>query len=122
MKVREIEIAIISDLHLATHACKPKRIIRYLKSVQPKKLILNGDIIDSWRFTRKYFPKNHLKVVKQIIKMMERGVEVIFITGNYDEFLRMILLKEPKETKKTNMPVEKNGVNRQVRLFQTEGI
>jgi UDP-2,3-diacylglucosamine pyrophosphatase LpxH len=90
MKVREIEIAIISDLHLATYACKPKRVIRYLKSVQPKKLVLNGDIIDSWRFSRKYFPRNHLKVVRQIIKMMERGVEVIYITGNHDEFLRKI--------------------------------
>lgn len=90
MKVREIEIAIISDLHLATHACKPKRVIRYLKSVQPKKLVLNGDIIDSWRFSRNYFPKNHLKVIRQIIKMMEKGVEVIYITGNHDEFLRKI--------------------------------
>ena len=71
MKVREIEIAIISDLHLATHACKPKKIIQYLKSIQPKKLVLNGDIIDSWRFSRNYFPKNHLKVIPQMIKMME---------------------------------------------------
>ena len=88
MKVREIEIAIISDLHLATHACKPKKIIKYLKSVQPKKLVLNGDIIDSWRFSRNYFPKNHLKVIRQMIKMMEQGVEIIYITGNHDEFLR----------------------------------
>jgi len=90
MKPREIEIAVISDLHLATHASKPRKIIKYLKSIQPKMLVLNGDIIDSWRFTRNYFPKNHLKVIRQLIKMMEKGVEVVYITGNHDEFLRKI--------------------------------
>jgi len=90
MIIREVEIAVISDLHLATHACKPKKIIRYLKSIQPKMLVLNGDIIDSWRFSRNYFPKNHLKVIRQMIKMMEKGVEVYYITGNHDEFLRKI--------------------------------
>ncbi|MBP7023296.1 MAG: UDP-2,3-diacylglucosamine diphosphatase, partial [Bacteroidales bacterium] len=73
---------------LATYACKPKKILKYLKSIKPQMLVLNGDIIDSWRFSRNYFPKSHLKVVRQIIKMMEKGVKVYYITGNHDEFLR----------------------------------
>ena len=88
MKVREIEVAVISDIHLATHACKPKKVLKYLKSIQPKTLILNGDIIDSWRFSRNYFPKPQLKVIRQLIKMMEKGVQIFYITGNHDEFLR----------------------------------
>jgi UDP-2,3-diacylglucosamine pyrophosphatase LpxH len=88
MKVREIEVAVISDIHLATHACKPKKVLKYLKSIQPKTLVLNGDIIDSWRFSRNYFPKPQLKVIRQLIKMMEKGVQVYYITGNHDEFLR----------------------------------
>jgi len=83
-----LEVAVISDLHLATHASKPKKVLKYLKSILPKILVLNGDIIDSWRFSRNYFPKNQLKVVRQIIKMMEKGVQVYYITGNHDEFLR----------------------------------
>lgn len=90
MKIREIEIAVISDIHLATHASKPKKVIRYLKSIQPATLVLNGDIIDSWRFSRNYFPKTHLKLIRQIIKMMEKGAQVVYITGNHDEFLRKI--------------------------------
>lgn len=78
----------ISDLHLATHACKSKKILKYLRSIHPKTLILNGDIIDSWRFSRNYFPKGHLKVVRQLIKMMEKGTRIFYITGNHDEFLR----------------------------------
>jgi UDP-2,3-diacylglucosamine pyrophosphatase LpxH len=88
MEVRELEVAVISDLHLATYACNPEKVLKYLKSVMPKILVLNGDIIDSWRFSRNYFPKNQLKVVRQIIKMMEKGVQVYYITGNHDEFLR----------------------------------
>jgi len=88
MEIREIEVAVISDLHLATHACKPKKILKYLKSIHTSVLVLNGDIIDSWRFSRNYFPKNHLKVIRQFIKMMEKGTRVIYITGNHDEFLR----------------------------------
>ena len=88
MKIREIEVSVISDIHLATHACKPKKVLKYLKSIQPKTLVLNGDIIDSWRFSRNYFPKGHLKVIRQLFKMMEKGVQVYYITGNHDEFLR----------------------------------
>lgn len=88
MNARKVEVAVISDLHLATHACKPKKVLKYLKSIQPNILVLNGDIIDSWRFKRNYFPKNHLKVIRQIIKMMEKGTPVYYITGNHDEFLR----------------------------------
>nr|WP_321358812.1 UDP-2,3-diacylglucosamine diphosphatase [uncultured Draconibacterium sp.] len=88
MEIREIEVAVISDLHLATHACKPKKILKYLKSIRTSVLVLNGDIIDSWRFSRNYFPKSHLKVIRQIIKMMEKGTRVIYVTGNHDEFLR----------------------------------
>lgn len=88
MNARELKVAVISDLHLATHASKPKKILKYLKSIHPETLVLNGDIIDSWRFTRSYFPKLHLKVVRQLIKMMEKGVKIFYITGNHDEFLR----------------------------------
>jgi UDP-2,3-diacylglucosamine pyrophosphatase LpxH len=88
MNTRNVEVAVISDLHLATHACKPKKVLKYLKSIQPNILVLNGDIIDSWRFSRNYFPKNHLKVIRQLIRMMEKGIQIYYITGNHDEFLR----------------------------------
>ena len=88
MKARKLEVSVISDLHLATRACKAKTILKYLKSINPGILVLNGDIIDSWRFSRNYFPKPQLKVVRQIIKMLEKGVHVFYITGNHDEFLR----------------------------------
>jgi UDP-2,3-diacylglucosamine pyrophosphatase LpxH len=111
MELREVEVAVISDLHLGTYACKPKKVLKYLKSILPKILILNGDIIDSWRFSRNYFPKNHLKVIRQIIKMIENGVQVYYITGNHDEFLRKFTPLEMGNLKIVNQLVlDLNGL------------
>lgn len=89
MKIkRKIEVAVISDVHLGTYGCHAKHLLTYLNSIEPKKLILNGDIIDIWQFSKRYFPKSHLKVIKKIMTMASNGVEVIYITGNHDEMLR----------------------------------
>lgn len=85
---RKIEVAVISDVHLGTYGCQAKQLLTYLNSIQPKKLILNGDIVDIWQFKKHYFPKSHLRVLKKIIDMASDGVEVIYITGNHDEMLR----------------------------------
>jgi len=86
--IRKLDVSVISDFHLATMASKAKPLLKYLKSIQPKTLVLNGDIIDSWRFSRNYFPKAHLKVIRQLLKMIEKGVLVIYITGNHDDVFR----------------------------------
>nr|WP_297788671.1 UDP-2,3-diacylglucosamine diphosphatase [uncultured Allomuricauda sp.] len=88
MKKRKIELAVISDVHLGTYGCHADELITYLNSIQPKKLILNGDIIDIWQFSKRYFPPSHLKVLRKIIGMASKGTEVYYITGNHDEMLR----------------------------------
>jgi UDP-2,3-diacylglucosamine pyrophosphatase LpxH len=85
---RKIEIAVISDVHLGTYGCHAKQLLTYLNSIEPKKLILNGDIIDIWQFKKRYFPKSHLSVIKKIMDFAAQGVEVVYITGNHDEMLR----------------------------------
>ena len=86
--IRKLDISVISDVHLATLASKAKPLLQYLKSIQPQTLVLNGDIIDSWRFSRNYFPKAHLKVIRQLVKMIEKGVQIVYITGNHDDVFR----------------------------------
>ncbi|MEL6917343.1 MAG: UDP-2,3-diacylglucosamine diphosphatase [Bacteroidota bacterium] len=88
MKKRKIEVAVISDVHLGTYGCHAEELIAYLSSIQPKKLILNGDIIDIWQFSKRYFPSSHLKVLRKVIGMASKGTEVYYITGNHDEMLR----------------------------------
>ena len=89
MKIkRKVELVVISDVHLGTYGCHAKQLITYLNSIEPKHLILNGDIIDIWQFSKRYFPKPHLKVIKKIMDMAANGVKVTYITGNHDELLR----------------------------------
>ena len=88
LKKRKIDIAVISDVHLGTYGCHADELITYLNSIEPKKLILNGDIIDIWQFRKRFFPSSHLKVLKKIIGMASKGTDVYYITGNHDEMLR----------------------------------
>jgi UDP-2,3-diacylglucosamine pyrophosphatase LpxH len=88
MAKREVDIAIISDVHLGTYGCHAKELLRYLKSIKPKILILNGDIIDIWQFSKRYFPEDHTKVIRKILKFVTDGVPVYYLTGNHDEMLR----------------------------------
>ena len=88
MKKRKVELAVISDVHLGTYGCHAKELRHYLETIQPEILILNGDIIDIWQFSKSYFPKSHMKVVRQILKLSENGTRVYYIPGNHDEMLR----------------------------------
>lgn len=85
---RTPEVIIISDVHLGTFGCRAKELSNYLSAVKPKVLVLNGDIIDIWQFNKRYWPKSHMQIVKQITEMILDGVEVHYITGNHDEMLR----------------------------------
>jgi len=85
---REIDIAVISDVHLGTYGCHAKELLKYLKSIKPKMLILNGDIIDIWQFSKRYWPETHMKVVRKLMKFVVEGVPVYYLTGNHDELLR----------------------------------
>jgi UDP-2,3-diacylglucosamine pyrophosphatase LpxH len=88
LKKRKIDISVISDVHLGTYGCHADELLTYLNSIEPKKLILNGDIIDIWQFRKRFFPSSHLKVLKKIIGMASKGTDVYYITGNHDEMLR----------------------------------
>ena len=87
-KKRKLDYVIISDVHLGTYGCRAKELLNYLKTIQPKVLILNGDIIDIWQFNKRYFPKSHMNVIKHITSLLSKGTEIYYITGNHDEMLR----------------------------------
>jgi UDP-2,3-diacylglucosamine pyrophosphatase LpxH len=85
---RKLDVVVISDVHLGTYGCHAKELLSYLKSIKPKTIILNGDFIDIWQFTKRYWPKSHMKVVKYIMSLVAKGVKVYYVTGNHDEMLR----------------------------------
>ena len=85
---RALDIVILSDLHLGTYGCHAKELLNYLKSIQPRTLVLNGDIIDMWYFKKSYFPKDHFEVIRRLMKMAANGTKVYYLTGNHDDMLR----------------------------------
>ncbi len=85
---RRLDILVLSDIHLGTYGCHAKELLQYLRTVKPKTVILNGDIIDIWQFSKRYFPKSHFKVIKHLIGWIGKGVKTYYVTGNHDELFR----------------------------------
>lgn len=88
MEKRPVDVVVISDVHLGTYGCHARELVAYLKSIAPNILILNGDIIDGWQFSKRYFPASHMAVIKEVLNLMTKGTRVFYITGNHDELLR----------------------------------
>jgi len=85
---REVDIVIISDIHLGAFGCHAKELLQYMRSIRPKMLILNGDIVDIWQFRKAYFPKSHLMVIRHLTGLIAKNTKVVYITGNHDELMR----------------------------------
>ena len=84
---RPIDVLVLSDLHLGTYGSRAEELLHYLRSVRPRMVVLNGDIIDIWQFKKSYFPASHMKVLKRLMKLASK-VPVYYLTGNHDEALR----------------------------------
>lgn len=79
---------VISDLHIGSKGCKTEEILTLLKDDSYFRYILVGDIIDGWLFTKyKKFSYEHTKVIRRLLKL-SKDREIIWISGNHDEFLR----------------------------------
>ena len=88
MSKRDVDLVIISDIHLGTYGCHAKELLQYLQSINPKAIVLNGDIIDIWQFSKSYWPQSHMKVVRRLMKYIAANIPVYYLTGNHDEMLR----------------------------------
>ena len=76
--MRHLDLVVLSDIHLGTHGCRAEELINYLRTIRPKKIILNGDIIDIWQFKKKYFPKSHLKVIRMLLDFLSKGTKIYY--------------------------------------------
>lgn len=79
----------ISDLHLGTRNSKAGFLLDFLKSTESDTLYLVGDVIDGWAMKRSwYWAQSHNDVIQKILRKARKGTDIVFITGNHDEFLR----------------------------------
>lgn len=79
----------LSDIHLGTRGCQAERLLDFLKVHSCDQLYLVGDIVDGWRLQRGlYWPQAHSNVVRRLLTLAKRDTEIVYVTGNHDEFLR----------------------------------
>jgi UDP-2,3-diacylglucosamine pyrophosphatase LpxH len=88
-KKTHYDVVVISDVHIGMKDCKVQKLNKFLKSINCNKLILNGDIIDTFAIKKKdRLHPDCLKFFRIIMKkMMKEDCEVIYIRGNHDDFL-----------------------------------
>lgn len=112
MAKREVDIVVLSDIHLGTYGCHAKELLQYLKSIKPKAVVLNGDIIDIWQFSKRYWPTTHMMVIKHLVGLIAKEVPVYYIPGNHDEMLRKFKDFQLGSLKITNkLSLKINGSN-----------
>lgn len=91
LEKRHIDLVVLSDVHLGTHGSRAEELLRYLRSISPKRVILNGDMIDFWQFRPSYWPTSHMAVVRLLMHWLRDGVQIDYICGNHDELMRRFL-------------------------------
>ena len=79
----------VSDLHLGTRGSQAEAFLEFLKQYEASRIYLVGDIVDGWRLKAAWFwPPAHNLVVQKLLRQARKGVEIVYIPGNHDEFLR----------------------------------
>nr|WP_114184051.1 UDP-2,3-diacylglucosamine diphosphatase [Microvirga aerophila] len=79
----------ISDLHLGTKGCQSRALLDFLRKVDADTIYLVGDIVDGWKLKSAwYWPQEHNDIVQKLLRKVRKGVRLIYIPGNHDEFLR----------------------------------
>jgi len=79
----------LSDIHLGRRGCQAEELIDFLRYHEAETIYLVGDIVDGWELRSGwYWPQAHSDVVQKLLRQARKGVRVIYIPGNHDEFLR----------------------------------
>ncbi len=79
----------LSDVHLGSRGCQAGLLLDFLKNNDAATIYLVGDMIDGWQLKRGwYWPQAHNDVVQKLLRKARKGVRVIYVPGNHDEFAR----------------------------------
>jgi UDP-2,3-diacylglucosamine pyrophosphatase LpxH len=86
---RRFRALFLSDIHLGTKGCQAERLLDFLRHHEAEILYLVGDIVDGWQLrTGWYWPQSHNDVVQKLLRQARKGVRIVYVPGNHDEFLR----------------------------------
>jgi hypothetical protein len=87
-----IESLFISDIHLGNPNSQADKLLEVIKNYEFNKLFIVGDFIDMTSMKRKYYwNKDHSTVIQKVLKLSRKGVQVIYLPGNHDFYIRSII-------------------------------
>ena len=85
----KVEALFISDVHLGSKGSNAKKLLEVLKKYEPDYLFIVGDFIDGWLLKKRhYWTQDFTNIIRKILSYSKKGTQVVYITGNHDEFLR----------------------------------
>lgn len=91
----KIKTLFISDVHLGTSKCQADKLLQVFKNYEFEKLVIVGDFIDLTSIKRKFYWKpDHSTVIQKILRFSRKGVEVVYVLGNHDYYLRGLIEEE----------------------------
>ncbi len=80
---------LLSDLPLATRACRAEDILAFPRDYDADTSYLVGDVVDFWRLQHgAYWPQQHHDVVQKLLRKVRKGSRIVVIPGDHDEALR----------------------------------
>ena len=86
---RKVRTLFISDVHRGTRGCQAAALLSFLKAHEAEQIYLIGDIVDGWRLKASWhWPQLHNDVVQKLLRQARKGVRLVYVPGNHDEFLR----------------------------------
>ena len=92
MKIRTL---FISDIHLGNHKSQPHKLLEVLKNYEYENLVIVGDFIDLTSLKKKfYWNADHSTVIQKILRSSRKGVDVTYILGNHDFYLRELIKED----------------------------
>src|ERR1700743_167129 len=86
--VKQYRSVWISDVHLGTRHAQVDALLDFLKTFDCRYLYLVGDIIDGWQLRSKWnWRDNHNLLIQKLLRKSRKDTQIIYLTGNHDEFL-----------------------------------
>ena len=93
--MQKIKTLFISDVHLGTRKSQANKLLDVLKEYEFDNLIIIGDFIDLTALKKKfYWNEDHSTVIQKILRLSRKGVNVVYLLGNHDHFLRGLIKEE----------------------------
>jgi len=90
-----------SDFHLGAPSfeaskLREQRIIQWLDYVteEAAAIFLVGDIFDFWFEYKEVVPKGHLPFLSKLSQLRDRGIPILFFTGNHDLWMKEYFTQE----------------------------